>query len=78
MEPDTVLIDYTNYLGKRSIRLITPLKIEFTLTQYHPERQWILHATDRNKNEVRSFAMKDIHSWSGKFTQTEVDPDSWK
>jgi predicted DNA-binding transcriptional regulator YafY len=61
---DSVLIDYTNYRGERSSRTIIPQKIVFESNEYHPEKQWILYALDVQKNEVRGFAMKDIHSWS--------------
>jgi hypothetical protein len=29
----------------------------------HPEPQWILDAWDVEKGVIRSFAMRDIHSW---------------
>lgn len=60
-----VSIDYTNYRGERGPRRIIPHTIEFKRTPFHPEsEQWILIATDVEKNELRGFAMKDIHSWT--------------
>jgi predicted DNA-binding transcriptional regulator YafY len=58
-----VQIDYTNWRGKRSLRLITPGTIRWATTPWHPEPQWILGAWDEQKGAFRDFAMKDIHSW---------------
>lgn len=60
----TVVIDYTNWRGKRSERLIQPVAIRFGATEWHPEPQWLLDAVDIEKAEDRTFAMKDIHQWS--------------
>lgn len=59
-----VKIDYTNWQGKRSVRRIFPMVLRFTKTEWHPEEQWMLLARDLDKDELRDFAMKDIHSWS--------------
>lgn len=56
-------ICYTNYRGETSIRKIIPIKIWFGKTDWHPEDQWLLDATDVEKNAVRSFSMKDIKAW---------------
>jgi hypothetical protein len=64
MNEDIVEIDYTNYRGERGLRRIQPKSIKFESTEWHPEPQWLVHALDLGKNEERSFAMKDIHSWS--------------
>jgi len=61
-----VLIDYTNWCGKRSIRNIIPVSISFENNEWHPETQWLLYAIDVEKNAERIFAMKDIHSWKNK------------
>jgi hypothetical protein len=58
-----VTIDYTNYRNVRSFRRIIPLKIVFESNEFHPQKQYLLHAIDYDKNERRTFAMKDIHSW---------------
>jgi len=60
---DRVVIDYTNYRGERSKRLIQPHFISFRSSQFHTEMQWLLAAVDIEKNADRDFAMKDIHSW---------------
>lgn len=56
-------IDYTNHRGKRSIRRVLPLRIEWGANDWHPEKQWLLIAFDLDRDGERSFAMKDIHSW---------------
>jgi predicted DNA-binding transcriptional regulator YafY len=59
-----VEIDYTNYRGKRAVRRVKPLDLTFRSTEWHPEMQWVMRAFDVEKQEIRFFAMKDIHSWN--------------
>lgn len=59
-----VRIDYTNYRGERSMRRVVPVEIYFGNTEYHPESQWLMEAEDVEKHARRTFAMRDIHSWS--------------
>jgi len=59
-----VWIDYTNYRGKRGWRYIEPIRIDFSSTEFHPELQWLMKAWDQEKETLRTFAMKDIHTWS--------------
>lgn len=58
-----VHIDYTNWRGERRVRLIKPIEIEYTWTQYHPVKQWLLRAKDMEDGKVKEFAFADIHSW---------------
>jgi hypothetical protein len=62
--PQTVLIDYTNWRGERSRRVISPVQIWFAPngTEFHKEAGWYL--TANTETGVRDFAMKDIHSWN--------------
>lgn len=66
-----VIIDYTNWRGKRSIRRIIPISVSFENNEYHTETQWLLEAVDLNDSDhkVKTFALKDIHSW-----QPPLDP----
>lgn len=59
-----VVIDYTNWRGERRERTIEPIQRGIVLdsNQYHPERQWLLHAYDED-GKVKTFAMSGIHSW---------------
>lgn len=59
-----VQLDYTNWKGVRGPRVIIPLLMTFGTNVWHREPQWLLYALDCEKNEERSFAMRDIHSWS--------------
>jgi predicted DNA-binding transcriptional regulator YafY len=59
-----VQILYTNYRGETAVRTILPIKIWFGATDWHPEAQWLLDAIDFEKGAKRSFALKDIKSWS--------------
>lgn len=58
-----VTINYTNWKGVTGERHIIPVSVEFKSTEWHPGEQWILYAFDVDKNDYRSFAMKDIHEW---------------
>lgn len=59
------VVRYTNWKGQTSIRRIEPIKIFFGSNEYHEEPQWLLKCFDVDKNAERTFAMSDIHSWSG-------------
>ncbi len=59
-----VYIVYRNYKGNISNRKIIPKNFWYGHTHWHPEDQYLLDATDMDKNEERSFAMKDILTWS--------------
>lgn len=64
-----VLIDYTNHAGVRQIREIIPQDwsgLQYGITQWHPEEQWLLNAYDVGKQAKRTFAMKDVHGWGVK------------
>lgn len=63
-----IMIDYTNHAGVRAVREIIPLLngIRFGSTDWHHEPQWLLDAHDVGKDDMRTFAMKDIHSWAPK------------
>lgn len=58
-----VKIYYKNHKGDRSWRKISPTRMEFKTTTWHPEAQWILVAWDVDKAVERGFAMKDISIW---------------
>jgi predicted DNA-binding transcriptional regulator YafY len=63
-KPDpSVFIDYTNYRGERSVRLVVPQGIIWASNEWHPEEQWLLRAYDLGKDAERYFAMSSIHSW---------------
>ncbi|MBD9390170.1 hypothetical protein IB237_23495 [Agrobacterium sp. AGB01] len=54
-------LPYKNWRGEISTRKIQPIRIEFGSTEWHPEPQWLLVATDVEKNAERSFALKDFN-----------------
>ena len=60
----SVEIDYTNWRGERSIRLIHPLRLAFENNEWHSDTQWLLEAVDLAKSEIRTFALASIHSWT--------------
>jgi len=63
-QAELVEIGYRNYRGEVSIRCIVPQEIYFGSNEWHPEKQWLLRALDLEKDAQRSFAMKDVLSWS--------------
>lgn len=59
-----VLIDYTNWRGERSARRIVPMSLSWENNEWHHETQWLLYALDVDKQEGRTFALANIHSWT--------------
>ena len=59
-----IYVTYKNWRGETSVRRILPQRIIFESNQWHREEQWLLEAFDLDKKEIRSFAMKDIKTWS--------------
>jgi hypothetical protein len=57
-----VSFDYTNWRGERRTRTVKMLEFMFGSTEHHPEPQMLLRALDIDKNEVRYFAVRNIHS----------------
>jgi 8-oxo-dGTP diphosphatase len=62
-DEDCVEIDYVNWKGEQSTRVIRPREFYFGPNKWHPGNQWLLDATDIAKDDIRTFAMKDIHGW---------------
>ncbi len=61
--PDELVeIDYTNYEGKRAIRIVWPKRLVFKSTLWHPKPQWIIEGRDAQRGVDRDFAWKDVHS----------------
>lgn len=50
---------YKNYRGELSVRTVTPIRIFWGSTKYHPESQWIMVAFDHDKSADRDFALRD-------------------
>lgn len=60
-----VVLDYTNYRGDRSQRVVAPVApfLRYGTSKWHPNPGWLLIAYDPKKGEVREFAMRWVHSW---------------
>ncbi|RLA60501.1 MAG: hypothetical protein DRQ89_12740 [Epsilonproteobacteria bacterium] len=52
--------DYTNWKGKKATREIIVECVEYGFTEFHEQSQWLLRGFCLEKNETRSFAMRDI------------------
>lgn len=57
---EPVTLTYTNWQGKTAQRTITPVRVWFGSTPWHPEPQWLLTAVDAEKGLERDFALKDF------------------
>jgi hypothetical protein len=51
--------EYTNWRGETGWRSVTPRRIYFGSTAWHPEPQWLLDAVDLDKGKPRQFALCD-------------------
>lgn len=63
---DRVLIDYSNHAGIRAMRLVVPKSLFYGLSVFHaePEKQWFMTAFCVERGSDRTFALKDVHSWT--------------
>jgi predicted DNA-binding transcriptional regulator YafY len=59
-----VNIDYTDYKGVRSLRRILPVRLDYGKNQWHKENQYMIVALDLDRDEIRTFSIKDIHKWT--------------
>lgn len=69
MASELVRIDYTNWRGERRWRVIYPGALRFGSTEWHPNVQWLLSATDMEDGKVKDFAMASIHRWEPSWPQ---------
>lgn len=57
-EPSRII--YTNYRGETAERTITPKRVWYGISDWHPEPQWFLTAFDHDRNADRDFALSDF------------------
>lgn len=57
---EAITLTYRNWRGETAVRTITPKRIWFGLTDWHPDRQWLITAFDHDKQADRDFALKDF------------------
>lgn len=57
-EPARII--YTNYRGETAERTITPKRVWYGISDWHPVPQWFLTAFDHDKNADRDFALIDF------------------
>jgi predicted DNA-binding transcriptional regulator YafY len=56
---------YTNYKGEVGMRKVIPLCLRFNhlgSSEKFYKDQWVLECFDLDKNDYRTFALKDIHT----------------
>lgn len=59
-EGEPVTLTYTNWRGETAQRTLTPKRIWWGATDWHPEPQWLLTAFDAEKQADRDFSLKDF------------------
>lgn len=59
----TVSILYINHRNEVAVRRILPINISFGSAQWHQDEQWLLTAYDLDRQQERTFAMKNIRAW---------------
>ena len=55
-----LVFQYLNWRGEFATRRVHPKRVWYGSTEWHPEPQWFLEATDLEKGEVRDFAFNDM------------------
>lgn len=55
--PQPIEVVYSNHRGDVGQRTITPLRVRWGSTDYHPEPQWLIDCWDHDKNDFRTYAM---------------------
>lgn len=53
-------ITYTNYRGETAERNVTPKRVWYGISEWHPVPQWFMTVFDHEKNADRDFALKDL------------------
>ena len=51
---------YKNWKGETSLRKAVLVTVYFGKTKYHTESQWLVKALDLDKQQSRTFAMRDM------------------
>lgn len=73
---EVVEIDYVNWRGERAWRRILPIAIVFASSRWHPEKQWLMHARDLEKDVQRVFALRDVRNWDRRLERDEGAEDA--
>ncbi|QNQ41616.1 hypothetical protein [Brucella intermedia] len=73
-EPARII--YTNYRGETAERTITPKRVWYGITDWHPEPQWFVTAFDHDKNADRDFALIDFGHPQPSATPHPLDDDA--
>lgn len=56
----TVRFIYRNWRGEIAERRVTPIRVWFGVTDWHPTEQWFLEAIDAENGNFRDFALAEI------------------
>lgn len=52
-----ITVLYTNYRGETSLRTITPVRVYYGKTDWHPTPGWLLHCYDWDKQAYRDYEL---------------------
>jgi len=56
---------YTNHRGEVAQRNVVNPVFFYGATEYYPDVQWLIHAFDLDKDDTRTFAVRNIDSFKG-------------
>jgi hypothetical protein len=57
-----VYVRYVNWRGEESGRRILPHGMRWGSTEWHPEDQWLIQATDLKDNKLKEFALNGFRT----------------
>jgi hypothetical protein len=58
-----VWVLYENHRLEVSWRYVTPLRLRYGVSEWHPGEQWLVDVHDHGKEVERTFALVKIHRW---------------
>lgn len=56
----TITFQYTNHRGVTEVRRVTPYRIVYGKTEWHPVEGWLLEGYDQDRRAMRSFPLQQL------------------
>ena len=56
---EPIEVVYSNHREEKMERIITPLKVYWGHTEWHPQDQWLMDVYDHDRSALRTYALKD-------------------
>ncbi len=64
-------VRYKNWKGEVAVRNIIPLSVFYGSNDFHKDVQWLMKVWDMEKQDYRTYALKDILEWIWEKPQTK-------